>query len=108
MFAIKPSCFQDNYRPIKKKKKRIDWLDLDVQGTLKILLRHHSSKASILWHSAFFMVQLSHPYNATGKIIALTIQIYHISNIKLIYRKQKFGGIKLPSFINAKYTVQVQ
>ena len=52
---------------------RMDWLDLlAVQGTLKSLLQHHSSKASILWHSAFFMVQLSHPYMTTGKIIALT------------------------------------
>ena len=52
---------------------RIDWLGLlAVQGTLKSLLQHHSSKASILWHSAFFMVQLSHPYMTTGKTIALT------------------------------------
>ena len=52
---------------------RIDWLDfLAVQGTLKSLLHHHSSKASILWHSAFFTVQLSHPYMTTGKTIALT------------------------------------
>ena len=52
---------------------RIDWLDLiEVQGTLKSLLQHHSSKASILRHSAFFMVQLSHPYMTTGKTIALT------------------------------------
>ena len=52
---------------------RMDWLDLPaVQGTLKSLLQHHSSKASILWHSAFFTVQLSHPYVTTGKTIALT------------------------------------
>ena len=52
---------------------RRDWLDLlAVQGTLKSLLQHHSSKASILWHSAFFTVQLSHPYMTTGKPIALT------------------------------------
>ena len=52
---------------------RMDWLDLlAVQGTLKSLLQHHSSKASILWHSAFFMVQLSHPYMTTGETIALT------------------------------------
>ena len=52
---------------------RIDWLDLlAVQGTLKSLLQHHSSKASILLHSAFFTVQLSHPYMTTGKTIALT------------------------------------
>ena len=50
---------------------RMDWLDLlAVQGTLKSLLQHHSSKASILWHSAFFIVQLSHPYMTTGKTIA--------------------------------------
>ena len=52
---------------------RIDWFDLlAVQGTLKSLLQHYSSKASILWHSAFLMVQLSHPYMTTGKTIALT------------------------------------
>ena len=52
---------------------RSDWLDLlAVQGTLKSLLQHHSLKASILWHSAFFIVQLSHPYVTTGKTIALT------------------------------------
>ena len=51
---------------------RMDWLYLlAVQGTLKSLLQHHSSKATILWHSAFFIVQLSHPYMTTGKIIAL-------------------------------------
>ena len=54
---------------------RIDWFDLvAVQGTLKSLLQHHSSKASILRHSAFFMVQLSHPYRTTGKTIALTLR----------------------------------
>ena len=53
---------------------RIDWFDLlEVQGTLKSLLQHHSSKASILWCSAFFMVQLLHPYMTIGKTIALTI-----------------------------------
>ena len=52
---------------------RMDWLDLlAVQGTLKSLLQHHSSKVSILWLSAFFIVQLSHPYMTTGKTIALT------------------------------------
>ena len=52
---------------------RMDWLDLlAVQGTFKSLLQHHSSKASILQHSAFFTVQLSHPYMTTGKTIALT------------------------------------
>ena len=52
---------------------RMDWLDLlPVQGILRSLLQHHSSKASILWHSAFFTVQLSHPYMTTGKTIALT------------------------------------
>ena len=47
---------------------RMDWLDLlAIQGTLKSLLQHHSSKASVLWHSAFFIIQLSHPYMTTGK-----------------------------------------
>ena len=53
---------------------RMDWLDLlAVQGTLKSLLQHHSSKASIFWRLAFLTVQLSHPYMSTGKTIALTI-----------------------------------
>ena len=60
---------------------RMDWLDLlVVQGTLKSLLQHHNSKASILWHSAFFIVQLSHPYMTTGKTIALTRQTF-VSNV---------------------------
>ena len=55
----------------------MDWLDLlAVQGTLKCLLQHHSSKASVLQHSAFFIVQLSHPYMTTGKTIALTRWIF--------------------------------
>ena len=53
----------------------MDWLDLlAIQGTFKSLLQHHSSKASILWHSAFFIIRLSHPYMTTGKTIALTRQ----------------------------------
>ena len=56
---------------------RMDWLDLlAVQGTLKSLLQHHSSKASVFQHSAFFIVQLSHPYMTTGKTIALTRQTF--------------------------------
>ena len=56
---------------------RIDWFDLlAVQGTLKSLLQHHSSKASILWYSAFFMIQFSHPSMTTGKTIALTIRTF--------------------------------
>ena len=56
---------------------RMDWLDLlAVQGTLKNLLQHHSSKASVLWCSAFFMVQLSHQYMTTGKTVALTSQTF--------------------------------
>ena len=56
---------------------RIDWFDLlAVQGTLKNLLQHHSSEASILWRSAFFMVQISHLYMTTGKTIALITQIF--------------------------------
>ena len=68
-FSISPS---DEYSGLIS--FRIDWLDLlAVQGTLKSLLQHHSLNASILWCSAFFMVQLSHPYMTTGKTIALTI-----------------------------------
>ena len=67
-FSISPS---NEY--LEQISFRMDWLDLlAVQGTHKSLLQHHSSKASILWHSAFFTVQLSHPYMTTGKTIALT------------------------------------
>ena len=63
--------------PMNTLSFRIDWLDLlAVQVTLKSLLQHHSSKASILWCSAFFKVQLSHPYMTTGKTIALTRQTF--------------------------------
>ena len=63
---------------------RMDWLDLlAVQGTLKSLLQHHSSKASILWHSAFFIVQLSHPSMTTGKTIALTRQPFVVKVMPL-------------------------
>ena len=56
---------------------RTAWFDLlAVQGTLKSLLQHHSSKASVLWHSAFFMVRLSHPYMTSGKTMALTMTIW--------------------------------
>src|SRR5574337_1034591 len=64
----------------------MDWLDLlAVQGTLKSLLQHHSSKASILWHSAFFIVQLSHPYVTTGKTIALTKQNFVVKVMSLLF-----------------------
>ena len=70
-FSISPS--NEHPRLISFK---MDWLDLfAVQGILKSLLQHHSSKASVLRHSAFFTVQLSHPYMTTGKTIALTRQI---------------------------------
>ena len=65
---------------------RMDWLDLlAVQGTLKSLLQHHSSKTSILWCSAFFIAQLSHPYMTTGKTIALTRQIFVVKVMSLLF-----------------------
>ena len=65
---------------------RIDWFDLlAVQGSLKSLLQHHSSKPSILWHSAFFMVQLSHPYMTAGKNIALTIWTFVGKVVSLLF-----------------------
>ena len=65
---------------------RMDWLDLlAVQGTLKSLLQHHNSKASILQHLAFFTVQLSHPYMTTGKTIALTRQTFVDKVMSLLF-----------------------
>ena len=74
-------CFSFSISPFNKHSGlisfRIDRLDLlSVQGTLKSLLQHHSSKALILWHSTFFIVQISHPYMTTGKTIALTRQAF--------------------------------
>ena len=67
---------------------RMDWLDLlAVQGALKSLLQHHSSKASILWHSAFFMVQLSHKYMTTGNTIGLTIWTFVGKVMSLLFNR---------------------
>ena len=77
---------------------RMDWLDLfAVQGTLESLLKHHSSKASILWCSAFCMVQLSHPYMTTGKTIALTRQTFVSKVMSLLFNiLSRFVKIFLP------------
>ena len=65
---------------------RMDWFDLlAVQGTPKSLLQHHNSKASILWHSAFFIVQLSHPYMTTGKTVALTRRTFVEKVMSLLF-----------------------
>ena len=65
---------------------RMDWLDLlAVQGTLKSLLQHHSKRASILWLSAFFIVQLSHPYMTTAKTIALTRLTFVVKVMSLVF-----------------------
>ena len=75
---------------------RIDWFDIfTVQGTLKSLLQYHSSKASLLQHSAFFMVQLSYPYMTTSKTIALTIQTF-VSRVMLLNMLSRFVIAFLP------------
>ena len=74
---------------------RMAWLDLlAVQGTLKSLLQYHSSKGSILWHSAFFIVQFSHPYMTTGKTIALTRQTFVSKVMSLLFRLMRV--LKIP------------
>ena len=71
---------------------RMDWLDLlAVQGTLRSLLQHHDSKASILWRSAFFIVQLSHPYMTTGKTIALTRWTFVSKVMSIFYMSFKYA-----------------
>ena len=77
---------------------RIDWFDcLAVQGTLKSLLQHHSLKASVLGHSAFLMVQLSHPYMTTGKTITLTIQTFVSKVMFLLFNMlSRFVVVFLP------------
>ena len=75
-----------------------DWLDLlAVQGTLKSLLQHHSSKVSILWHSAFFIVQLSNPYTTTGKTIALTRLTFLSKVMSLLFNKLSRSWHLVPS-----------
>ena len=82
-FNISPSNEHPGLIPF-----RMDWLDLlTVQGTLKSLLQHHSSKASILWCSVFFIVQLSHPYMTTGKTIALTRWTFVGKIMSLLFNK---------------------
>ena len=82
---------------------RMDWLDLlAVQGILKSLLQHHNSKASILWHSAFFTVQLSHPYMTTGKTIAFTRQTFvgkvmSLLSIRYLDRSYKSDIFPMPA-----------
>ena len=78
---------------------RMDWLDLlAIQGTLKCLLQHHSSKPSILWCSAFFMVQLSHPYMTTGKTIALTIRTFVSKVMSLLFNFSFCNEYKVRSY----------
>ena len=73
---------------------RVDWLDLlAVQGTLKSLLQYHNSKASILQHSAFFIVQLSYLYMTTGKTIALTRQTF-VGKVKSLYRSGQINMLR--------------
>ena len=79
---------------------RMDWSDfLAIQGTLKSLLQHHSSKASILWCSAFIIVQLSHPYMATGKTIALTRWTFVGKVMSLLSNMLSMLIIHIPGFI---------
>ena len=75
---------------------RIDWFDLlAVQGTLKSLIQHHNLKASILQHSAFFVVQLSHPHMTTGKTIALTIWTFLGKVMSLLFNMSSWFVIAL-------------
>ena len=85
---------------------RMDWLDvLAVQGTLKSLLQHHSSKASILLSSTLFMVQLSHPYMTVGKTIVLTIQTFVSKMLPLVFKMQSsFVIVSFPSKEQVSFT----
>ena len=91
----------------------MDWLDpLAVQGTLKCLLQHHSSKASILWCSAFFIIQLSHPYMTTGKTIALTRRTFVGKVMSLLFNtlsrlvKLYFQGVSIFQFHGCSHHLQ--
>ena len=95
------SCFSFNISPSNEHSGliflRMDWLDLlTVQGTLKSLLQHHSSKASILWRSAFYTVQLSHPYMTIGKTMALTRRTFVDKVMSLLFNIQSGLVITFP------------
>ena len=86
----------------------MDWLDLlAVQGTLKSLLQHHSSKASVLRCSAFFMVQLSHPYMTVGKTIALTRQTFISKVMSLLFNNAVEVGHSFSSKEQASFNIMV-
>ena len=95
-FSISPSSVYSELISIM-----IEWFDLlAVERTLKSVLQYHSSKALILWHSAFIMVQLSHPYMTTGKTIALTIQTFVSKMMSLLFNtRSQFVIALLPSSI---------
>ena len=86
---------------------QIDWLDLlAVQGTLKSLLQHHNSKVSLLWRSAFFMVQLSNPYMTTGKTIALTVWTFVDKVMSLLFNiLSRFVIAFLPRNMQASFNL---
>ena len=91
-FSISPSNEQPGLISF-----RMDWLDLpSVQGALKSILQHHSSKALILWHSAFFTVQLSHPYMTTGKTIASTRRTF-VGKVMSLVLNMIYVGHNFPS-----------
>ena len=86
---------------------RMDWLDLlAVQGTLKSLLQHHTSKASILRHSVFFTVQLSHPYMTTGKTIALTRWTFVGKVMSLLFNMLSWQGVSIFQFCDGNHHLQ--
>ena len=95
---------------------KIDWFDLAIQGTFRSLPQHHSSKALILWSSAFFMVQLSQPYVTTGKSIALTLQTFVSRVMSLLFNTlSRFVIIFLPrsnrlliSWLQSPYAVTLE
>ena len=86
----------------------MDWFDLlAVQGTLKSLLQHHSSKASILRHSSFFMVQLSHPYMTTGKTIVLTRRTFVSKVLSLLFNSPSSFSSKEQASFNLMTAVTI-
>ena len=113
-FSISPSNEYSGFISFK-----IDWLKLlAVQGSLKSLLQHHSSKASILWHSAFFMVQLSHQYMTIGKTITLTTWTFVSKMMSLLFnmlsrfvmaflprRKWKMSNLQIGKYIRFEMVV---
>ena len=106
-------CFNSGFLGVYAQQWDCDWFTLAVEGTLKILLQHHNSKASVLQCSVFFMIQLSNPYMTTGKAIVLTIRTFVGKVMSLLFNKlstfviNEDHGIRSHHFMANRETMEI-